>query len=320
MCRSKQDGGKRCKSHSPANRRLGRAAMRIYSQDSHWTRSAVESLPPKFVYGTIAERAEIAATTTDPLVKILAHRDPKQAVRDAWAENHHAKIFEGTPKERRDDFYDALNTDDVDVYVDDYANDRNWELRALVAENTRDPAVHDALLQDRSSAVRDKANQNFCFLHIKPGEAEREQENRKLGKDATRIFGKDNSETRRRFESLDPTYTRATVAERAHIAATTTDEHTLLAGYSDNELAVRNAAGENPITVAAHNERKKEKHVEDLRYRRRQKKEENEIRKRIVDRAAEEDMANGRPITPIDEDALEEQVSKRWLAINGWEI
>lgn len=87
MCDSKQDGGRRCPSHSPASRRTGRAAVRLYGSNSATTRAAVESLPSEYVHGTISERARIAATTTDERVKELAARDRKPAVVDALAEN-----------------------------------------------------------------------------------------------------------------------------------------------------------------------------------------------------------------------------------------
>lgn len=83
MCKSKADGGKRCASHSPQNRRAGRAAIRIFGRNSRANRRAVAALPQKFVYGTIAERIEIAETTTDLAVFRAQVNDPSEAVRNA---------------------------------------------------------------------------------------------------------------------------------------------------------------------------------------------------------------------------------------------
>lgn len=83
MCRSKADGGKRCVSHSPQNRRAGRAAVRLFGMNSRANRRAVEALPQKFVYGTIAERIQIAETTTDLAVFRAQVNDQSEAVRNA---------------------------------------------------------------------------------------------------------------------------------------------------------------------------------------------------------------------------------------------
>ena len=87
MCKSKQEGGHRCASHSPANRRLGRAAVRLFGHDTPVARVAVERMDPKFVHGTIAERAHIAATTYDFVTRERASVDPSAAVRDALDKN-----------------------------------------------------------------------------------------------------------------------------------------------------------------------------------------------------------------------------------------
>ena len=87
MCRSKQDGGKRCDSHSPARRRLNRAAIRIYGGADLDQRRGIESMDPKFVYGTIAERARVGATTTDEKTLMAAMKDHNLAVRDAAMKN-----------------------------------------------------------------------------------------------------------------------------------------------------------------------------------------------------------------------------------------
>ena len=87
MCRSKQDGGQRCASHSPARRRLDRAATRIRGGHGPAQRAAVEELDPKYVYGTIAERAHAAETTTDEKTLMAAYNDRNRAVRDAAGGN-----------------------------------------------------------------------------------------------------------------------------------------------------------------------------------------------------------------------------------------
>lgn len=87
MCRSKEDGGRRCDSHSPANRRLGRAAVRLFGHDTPVARAKVRGMDSKFVHGTIAERAHIAATTINFRTRERASVDPSAAVRDALDEN-----------------------------------------------------------------------------------------------------------------------------------------------------------------------------------------------------------------------------------------
>ena len=83
MCKSKSEGGHRCASHSPANRRAGRAAIRIFGRNSRANRRAVAALPEKYAYGTIAERIQIAETTTDLAVFRAQVNDQSEAVRNA---------------------------------------------------------------------------------------------------------------------------------------------------------------------------------------------------------------------------------------------
>ena len=89
MCRSKAEGGHRCASHSPASRRAGRAATRIFGSNDAKSRQALELLDPKFVNGNIAERALAVRYALDPTILALAARDPKAAVRDAADKNEH---------------------------------------------------------------------------------------------------------------------------------------------------------------------------------------------------------------------------------------
>lgn len=72
MCRSKEDGGKRCASHSPANPRLGRVALRIYGTDTAATREAVTHLNPEYVNGTVAERRRIGRAAIDQVMRLAS--------------------------------------------------------------------------------------------------------------------------------------------------------------------------------------------------------------------------------------------------------
>ena len=92
MCKSKADGGHRCDSHSPASRRAGRAATRLFGTNDAKSRQALDSLDPKFVHGTIKQRALVAKYAKDPAIIALAARDPKAAVRDALDENTHEAL------------------------------------------------------------------------------------------------------------------------------------------------------------------------------------------------------------------------------------
>ena len=79
MCKSKANGGKRCASHSPANRRLGRVAFRLYGTDTVATREAVTHLNPAYVNGTVADRRRIGRAAIDQIVMELAaktHQGP----------------------------------------------------------------------------------------------------------------------------------------------------------------------------------------------------------------------------------------------------
>ena len=89
MCRSKAAGGHRCSSpsHSPASRKLGRVAFRLYGTSTAATREAVTHLNPEYVYGSVADRRRIGRTTVDQVIMKLAARDPNSSVVDAFNEN-----------------------------------------------------------------------------------------------------------------------------------------------------------------------------------------------------------------------------------------
>ena len=87
MCKSKAEGGKRCASSNPANRRLGRVALRLYGTSTAATREAVTHLNPEYVYGSVADRRRIGRTTVDQVIMKLAARDPNASVVDAFNEN-----------------------------------------------------------------------------------------------------------------------------------------------------------------------------------------------------------------------------------------
>ena len=72
MCRSKSDGGHRCVSHSPANRRVGRVAFRLYGTDTAATREAVSRLSAEYVNASVAERRQIGLAAIDRVVMELA--------------------------------------------------------------------------------------------------------------------------------------------------------------------------------------------------------------------------------------------------------
>ena len=81
MCRSKAAGGHRCSSpsHSPASRKLGRVAFRLYGTDTVATREAVSHLNPEYVNGSVADRRRIGRAAIDQEIRELAARDPKTA-------------------------------------------------------------------------------------------------------------------------------------------------------------------------------------------------------------------------------------------------
>lgn len=136
MCRPKEEGGRRCASHSPSARRAGRAAVRLYGSDNPGTRAIVESLPPEYVNGTISERAQIAATTTDDRVIKLAARDPKKPVVDALAENPKREKNGLSAVAALPVFPDApIAGDDYHLEVDDVLLKRKESMDEIFAEN-----------------------------------------------------------------------------------------------------------------------------------------------------------------------------------------
>ena len=74
MCRSKADGGHRCSSpsHSPASRKLGRVAFRLYGTSTAVTREAVSHLNPEYVNGSVADRRRIGRAAIDQEIRELA--------------------------------------------------------------------------------------------------------------------------------------------------------------------------------------------------------------------------------------------------------
>ena len=72
MCRSKQDGGHRCDSHSPASRRLGRVALRLCGTNTTATREEVTRLYPEYVNASVAERRRIGRAAIDQEIRELA--------------------------------------------------------------------------------------------------------------------------------------------------------------------------------------------------------------------------------------------------------
>ena len=78
MCKSKAQGGKRCDSHSPANRRLGRAALRLYGTDTVATREAVTHLNPEYVNGSVTDRRRIGRAAIDQEIRNLRSAEANQ--------------------------------------------------------------------------------------------------------------------------------------------------------------------------------------------------------------------------------------------------
>ena len=94
MCKSKAQGGKRCDSHSPANRRVGRVALRLYGTSTAATREAVSRLNPEYANASVAERRQMGLAAIDEAMRLAADKtnqgpeagdttDDEQ--REAWA-------------------------------------------------------------------------------------------------------------------------------------------------------------------------------------------------------------------------------------------
>lgn len=128
MCKSKAEGGHRCASHSPASRRNGRAATRIFGSNDAKSRQALERLDSKFVHGNIKQRAIEAKYAMDPAIIALAARDPKKAVRDAVDENEHE---ESKKAALRSDQWDTENLADtlIETELRGIKGQEEWQKR-----------------------------------------------------------------------------------------------------------------------------------------------------------------------------------------------
>ena len=172
MCRSKQNGGKRCVSHSPANRRLGRVALRLCGTNDAATREAVSRLYPEYVSASIAERRKMGLAAIDQAMSLARMNQGLEAgdttddeQREAWAtrrEPTRAEFAEGlrenTERIKRRDARLAARTNqepksgdttDAEGLASPKKQDR---LDALYTR--RDRPIPDALLNDRSYEVR----------------------------------------------------------------------------------------------------------------------------------------------------------------------
>ena len=189
MCRA---GIRHCKNH-PSSRSV-RAARRFFGAGGNTVanRQHLETLPEEYVYGKVGERSDLAATTDDQRVIAVALLD-KPAVRDAVLRNPHADpvmlderaetralkqtfdilenpttpastlerlVTEGAPTVRTEAMKNLVKRGKS---LDSFSANSSPKIRAMVASQTRDLRLRDALLSDSSPTVRERAllNRNF---------------------------------------------------------------------------------------------------------------------------------------------------------------
>ena len=182
MCRA---GIRHCKNH-PSSRSV-RAARRFFGAGGNTVanRQHLETLPEEYVYGKVGERSDLAATTDDQRVIAVALLD-KPAVRDAVLRNPHADpamldeadpralkqtfdiidnsatlvatlerlVSEGAPTVRTEAMKSLVKRG---ANLDAFITNSSPKIRAMVASQTRDLAIRDALLSDLSPTVRERA-------------------------------------------------------------------------------------------------------------------------------------------------------------------
>ena len=183
MCRA---GIRHCKNH-PSSRSV-RAARRFFGAGGNTAanRQHLETLPEAYVYGKVAERSDFAATTDSDAVIAVALLD-KPSVRDAVLRNPHADpvmlderaetralkqtfdilenpttpastlerlVTEGAPTVRTEAMKNLVKRGKS---LDSFSANSSPKIRAMVASQTRDLRLRDALLSDSSPTVRERA-------------------------------------------------------------------------------------------------------------------------------------------------------------------